>query len=157
MWTNGFNNIFHSWAIYSYFTHAAAVDNFMLLSPQLARPANQCPLSDLRVHMSQSPLSINLAPADSSFFHRAAFKTLPVQCMQCLLQRAAAGICSLRWHVDLQWLHNALIMNWIICAVWLSQAIFKPLFIKPRFTEHSRFFSGKAELLAHKVSQLYTW
>lgn len=52
MWNNGFNNIFHAWAIYSYFTQAAAVDNFMLLSPKLARPANQCPLRDLSVHMS---------------------------------------------------------------------------------------------------------
>lgn len=32
-------------AMYSYFTHPAVVDNFMLLSPQLAQPANQCPLT----------------------------------------------------------------------------------------------------------------
>lgn len=28
-------------------------------------------------------------------------------------------------------------MNWTICAVWLSQAIFKPSFIQPRFTRSS--------------------
>lgn len=72
------------------------------------------------------------------------------------LREAATGRCSLQWHVDLQWLHNALIMNWTICAVWLSQTIFKPLFIQPRFTDHSYFFSGKAMLHTHKVSQLHT-
>lgn len=28
----------------TYFTHQAAVDNFMLLSPEVTLPANQCPL-----------------------------------------------------------------------------------------------------------------
>lgn len=78
MWSNGFNNIVCAWAIYSYFTHAAAVDNFMLLSPQLAQPANQCPLGDLSVRMSQNPLSINLArariPASSRELHSKHFQ-----------------------------------------------------------------------------------
>lgn len=56
---------------------------------------------------------------------------------ECTLQEAATGRCSLGWHADPQRLHNALIMNWTICAVWLSQAIFKPSFIQPRFTRSS--------------------
>lgn len=69
MWNNGFNNIFQAPAMYSYFTHAAAMDDFMLLAPQLAQPANQCPLRDLSVHMSQDLLSIISAPV--------GFKSLP--------------------------------------------------------------------------------
>lgn len=76
----------------------------------------------------------------------------------CVLSRAATGRCSLWQHLYLQWFHTVLIMNRPICAAWLSQAIFKPLFIQPRLTEHSYvFFPDMAELHTRAVSQLHTW
>lgn len=66
--------IYSAPVMYSYFTHPVVVDNFMLLSPQLAWPANQCPLKQLSVHMSLDPVSINSASVHIS--------TLPLTVVQ---------------------------------------------------------------------------
>lgn len=54
------STIYSGPVMYSYFTHPAELDNFMLLSPQLAWPANQCPLKRLSVHMSLDPFALIL-------------------------------------------------------------------------------------------------
>lgn len=124
--------IYSATVMYSYFTHPAVVDNFMLLSPQLAWPANQCPLKRPSVHMSLDPVSINSVSAHISTSSTDCGPKQYNGSAVCTLQEAATGRCSLRWHIDLQWLHNIPTMNCTICAVWLSHAIFKPLFIQPR-------------------------
>lgn len=70
----------------------------------------------------------------------------------CVLSRAATGRCSLWQHLYLQWFHTVLIMNRPICAAWLSQAIFKPLFIQPRLTEHSYVFFSWHGRASHSCS-----
>lgn len=58
------STIYSAPAMYSYFTRLAGVDNFTLLSPHLARPANQCPLNWLECsYVTGSSLSINAASA----------------------------------------------------------------------------------------------
>lgn len=150
--------IYSAPVMYSYFTHPA-VDDLILRSPQLAWPANQCPLTQQSVHMSLDLLSINSASAQisASSTDRASKK----QCMVCVCVYAPGGcyrqmlIMVTHWPpVTSQYTDNELDH---VCCVVVTGNFFKPLFIQPRFTELTYFFSGKAKLHTHQVSQLHTW
>lgn len=124
----------------TYFTHQAAVDNFMPLSPEVTLPANQCPLKRLEC---------SFVTGSSLHYYCSAQILAPTTALhgQCALQEASIGRCSLRWYADLQWLHSSLIMNRTFLLHGCQRQFFKPLFIQPRFANHSEFFSSLTLLI----------
>lgn len=144
--------------MYSYFTHPAELDNFMPLSPQLAWPANQCPLKRQSVHMSLDPFTLILLlrkfppfPLHEKHYNCSVCHVHALQgCYRQMLIMTTPLPPVISHCTDNESAH--------LCSVAVA-TLFLNLYLFNQGLQsiHTFFFPDMAELHTRAVSQLHTW